>query len=203
MNWKKITDESVTFIRQRAPVSIMRDPTVYNWWLSQTYHFVKHSTALLGFALPFLRDEKLRAVFEHHLGEESRHDLLALKDIEKLGMTLAPRSHFTEAFYHSQYYRIQFEGGTSLLGYILFLENIAVTYGKDLFEELNKVHSKSTVFLKVHAEEDVTHVARAIALIEKLPQVEQEIIQANYLYTQSLYSSILDEGRDRKVLKIA
>lgn len=193
MNWKKITDDSVFRVHAACPVRSMNDKDQYAWWLSQTYHFVCHSTSLLGYALPFLRNEKLKAVFEHHLGEESRHDLLALKDIEKLGREISPVSPYTEAFYQSQYYRIQFEGGESLLGYILFLENLAVTWGKDLYEHLNKTHPQSVLFLKVHAEEDISHVARAIALIGTLSVGDQEKILRNFHYSEGLYRTMLSE----------
>lgn len=192
MNWQKLLDESVSEIRRIAPPSRMRDPEQYAYWLSQTYHFVRHSTSLLGYALPFLHDDKLRAVFEHHLGEESRHDLLAIKDIEMLCLKLSPPSAFTEAFYQSQYYKIQFEGGKSLLGYILFLENLAVTWGKEMYRELETVHPRSLVFLKVHAEEDVSHVARAVSLIERQSNADQDKIAANFRSSWALYSSLLE-----------
>lgn len=203
MNWNKILDDSVLRVCASCPTSSLKDKHRYEWWLSQTYHFVSHSTSLLGFALPFLHDEKLKSIFEHHLGEESRHDLLALKDIEKLGGTISPPSFYTEAFYQSQYYRIQFESGKSLLGYILFLENLAVTWGKDLYDDLNKIHPRSMLFLKVHAEEDVSHVARAISLIESLPKADQDIILRNFHYSEGLYLSMLLEGKALMQKKIA
>ncbi len=202
MNWQKHLDQSAAKICSILPVKDFKDPVVYGWWLSQTYHFVCHSTSLLGFALPFLRDENLKTIFEHHLGEESRHDLLARKDIERLGLKISPPSPMTEAFYQAQYYRIQFEGGHSLLGYILFLENLAVTWGKELHQNLKDVHPESMLFLRVHAEEDVTHLARAITLIESLSPKEQEVIYSNFHYSQSLYGSLIDQGKFIK-LRIA
>lgn len=203
MKTSQMLKDSVATIRSQMPVSSMRDLERYAWWLSQTYHFVCHSTQLLGYALPFLQDEKLRSVYEHHLGEESRHDLLALKDIEKLGRTLSPVSPMTEAFYQSQYYKIQFSGGETLLGYILFLEHLAVTWGKDLHGELSKIYPESVLFLRVHAEEDPTHVARAIGLIEGLPVKIQQRIWMNFHSSHALYTAILNEGNIIKLLKTA
>ncbi len=195
MNWKNHIDQSSAKICSVIPIKDFQNPKVYAWWLSQTYHFVCHSTSLLGYSLPFLKDEKLKAIYEHHLGEESRHDLLALKDIAKLGMKLSPPAAMTEAFYQSQYYRIQFEGGHTLLGYILFLENLAVTWGKELHHSLKDTHPQSMLFLRVHAEEDVSHVARALDLIQTLSTRQQEEIYANFHFSQALYSSLISEGK--------
>ncbi|MFL5783675.1 MAG: iron-containing redox enzyme family protein [Bacteriovoracaceae bacterium] len=203
MNWEKMLKESAQSIRMNYPSEHFRNKNHYAWWLSQTYHFVRHSTSLLGLALPYLRDEKLRAVFEHHLGEESRHDLLALKDIENLGHSVFEPSRFTEAFYQSQYYRIQFQGGEALLGYILFLENLAVTWGKEIYDDLNSVYPKSLLFLRVHAEEDVSHVSRAIALVEGLSPEAQRVIEENLSYSHQLYLAMLLEGISQRARKVA
>lgn len=193
MNWQKLLDDSVHEIRATAPVKCFRDPVLYGKWLSQTYHFVCHSTALLGYSLPFIRDERLKEIYEHHLGEESRHDLLALKDLEMLCQSPEPVSPMTEAFYQTQYYRIQFQSGEALLGYILFLENLAVTWGQELYLEMKTTHPRSVLFLKVHAEEDISHVARARELIESMDEGAQDILAANFLASSSLYRGILCE----------
>lgn len=205
MDFKKLTEQSVNNIRKSWPAKTFRDEDFYAHWLAQTYYFVRHSTPLLGFALPHLKDEKLRHIFEHHLGEESRHDLLALKDLEKLGRTPAAigESLWTKSFYQCQYYRIQFEGGSALLGYILFLEALAVTIGKEVYEEVNTIHKGATLFLKVHAEEDVSHVARAVALIETLSPAEQEVIVDNFRASEALYLAILEAGPRRQQRNVA
>lgn len=205
MDFKKLVEQSVTHIRGTFPAKTFRDEDFYSNFIAQTYYFVRHSTALLGYALPYLHNDKLRQIFEHHLGEESRHDLLALKDLEKLHRSLSdhPESPWTQAFYQGQYYRIQFEGGSSLLGYILFLEALAVTLGKEIYEEVNKVHSGATLFLKVHAEEDITHVARAVSLIESLPEAEQIMIAKNLAHSELLYGALLSDGLKKTQRKVA
>lgn len=203
MNWKKLVDDSASEIRAAMPPENFRDPVLYAWWLSQTYHFVKHSTSLLGFALPHLHDEKIRGIFEHHLGEESRHDLLALKDIERMNRSISPVTPMTEAFYQAQYYRIQFEGGKALLGYILFLENLAVTWGKDIYSELLPLYPKSLLFLKVHAEEDESHVSRAMELIQSLSDDDQEVIRRSFEASVVLYSGMLKKVNSLTQRKVA
>lgn len=184
---------------------LFRDKDVYAEWLAQTYFFVRHSTPLLGFALPHLKNDELKRHFEHHLGEEERHDLLALKDIERLGRKIDEfqEMNMTKAFYQSQYYRISFECGTALLGYILLLEGMAVTWGQKMYEEIKDVHKNSLLFLKVHAEEDPHHLDGAIETIMKLSFEEQRLIMENMMYSDEIYKSMLHKIVMKKEIKKA
>lgn len=192
--------------KQNWPVAYLADREAYGHWLAQTYFFVSHSVPLLGFALPHLRDVDLKRHFEHHIGEEERHELLALKDLEKLGKRIADyqESPFTQAFYQSQYYRIQFEGATSFLGYIVFLEAMAVEWATGLYELMKDDCPQSVLFLKVHVEEDVSHVDRALNLIATLSNEEQEKIIRNMRYSAQIYAQIVESATKLKgKLKVA
>ena len=193
MNIKKAYQDSMQNFSKKYPSTLFKDKEVYGEWLAQTYFFVRHSTSLLGYALPHLKNEELRHHFEHHLGEEERHDLLALKDIERLGKNISQYHEMipTQAFYQGQYYRISFEGGTSLLGYILFLEGLAVNWAKDSYMNIKDIHKGSVLFLKVHAEEDPHHLEEAIKTIMSLSKNEQECILQNLHYSEELYSQML------------
>ncbi len=193
MNIQQELNLLLSEFRRNYPVSMLKDKEVYADWLAQTYYYVVHSTSLLGYSLPHLKSMELKRHFEKHLGEETRHDLLAVKDMERLGFSMDqfPEHAITQAFYHSQYYRIQFEGGTSILGYILFLEAMAVHWGKEAYEVIKDTHKHSVLFLKVHAEEDPHHVDQAIGAILKLPEAEQEAIVRNMRYTYEIYSEML------------
>lgn len=181
-----------TFKKTYSP-KMFRDANVYQDWLAQTYYFVRHSTALLGYSLPHLKNDDLRHHFEKHLGEETRHDVVAIKDLQKMGRAISDfeESYATQAFYQSQYYRIQFQGGTTLLGYILFLEGIAVYWGKECHAEIKDLH-KGSHFLKVHVEEDPEHVEGALKTIMGLSSEEQESIMKNFHYSMEMYSAILE-----------
>ena len=187
------------------PVSAFRNSEVYAQWLGQTYFFVLHSTALLGFALPHLKNMQLRHHFEHHLGEETRHDLVAMKDIERLGFHVNEFSEWseTQALYQSQYFRVQFEAGTALLGYILLLEGLAVHWGKDIYEEIKDLHKGAALFLKVHAEEDPKHLEDALKTIMSLPVNEQEAILRNLRYSADMYSRLVKRAFQCKKLQAA
>lgn len=181
------------------------DKDIYGEWLAQTYFFVRHSTSLLGQSMAHLKDDHLRHHFELHIGEEKKHDLLVLKDIERLGKKIMDfeESHLTEAFYQSQFYRINFVEGTALLGYVLFLEGLAVTWGKSLYEELKTIHPNSCLFLKVHAEEDPEHVKSAIETISKLSSDEREHIYKNLLYSHDIYHSMVEKIMSKTSVKKA
>lgn len=197
---KLAVKNSMKRFHQTHHLDTFKDKEVYANWLAQTYFFVRHSTVLLGFALPYLKHEKLQRHFEHHLGEEEKHDLLLLKDLEKLGYSIDDfsESSFTSAFYQSQYYRISFQGGTSLLGYILFLESLATDWGKLCYHEIQALYPGSTLFLKVHAEEDPHHVVEAIRTIEALSAEEQEIILKNLEYSEFIYDQIMQSVKQKR-----
>lgn len=206
MNIQKELNMLLEDFRRNYPVSVLKDKEVYADWLAQTYYYVIHSTSLLGYSLPHLKSMELKRHFEKHLGEETRHDLLAVKDMERLGSRMSdyPEHATTQAFYHSQYYRVNFEGGTSLLGYILYLEAMAVYWGKEAYECIKDTHKNSVLFLKVHAEEDPHHVENAINAIMKLSESEQEAIVRNMKYSHEMYSQMLqDMTMKKKSLKIA
>jgi hypothetical protein len=186
--------------------NLFRDKINYANWLAQTYFFVRHSTALLGYALPYLQNDELRHHFENHLSEETRHDALALKDLKNLGYDISEFEEYslTQGFYQSQYYRIAFEGGTSLLGYILWLESLAAGWAKKSYENIKDLHKGSVLFLKVHAEEDPQHVVEAINTIMNLSEKEQLNILKNMQFTHEIYSHIMEKALCNKVqLKIA
>lgn len=191
---------TMNHFKKSNPARIFHNKTLYGDWLAQTYYFVCHSTALLGYALPHLKNPSLRHHFEKHMSEENKHELLALKDIQRLGFNLSDFDELanTQAFYHSQYYRIAFEGGTSLLGYILFLEAMAVDWGKDIFNEIKEVHSDSTLFIKVHADEDPHHLEGAIKTILSLSAQEQVAIMKNFRYSAEIYQQIISTLHSRQ-----
>lgn len=204
MNLKNEFMGSMELFKKNNPPSELADKEVYANWLAQTYFFVRHSTALLGFALPHLKNDDLRHHFEKHLGEETRHDVVLLKDLQKMKRDIHEFSELslTQAFYQSQYYRIQFEGGTSLLGYILFLEGIAVHWGKHFHAEVKELHPGSH-FLKVHVEEDPEHVDQALNTILSLSTENQKQIWANFNYSQEMYSAMLSQIKLSKAFKKA
>ena len=205
MNIKHELSLALSTFSHNNSASLFKDPEIYVQWLAQTYYFVRHSVPLLGFAIPHLKNDELKHRFEHHMGEEDRHDLMLIKDMNKMGhrMTEFPEWALTQGFYQSQYYRIQFEGGTALLGYILFLEGLAASWAKDGYEQIKNVFPGSVLFLKVHAEEDPTHLDEAMNTILKLTSDEQQVILRNLHYTHEIYQKMFNKMCEVKVNKKA
>jgi rubrerythrin len=193
MNIEKEFSAIMKDMNKNFAPEIFTDRRVYADWLAQTYYFVCHSTSLLGHALPHLKNPEIRHRFEKHISEEERHELMALKDLERLGLKLEdfPEHAATQAFYQSQYYRIQFEGGTSLLGYILFLEGLAVYWAKDFFAQIKNQYPESNLFMQIHTTEDPLHLESAFKSIEALAQHEQEATIRNLQYSHVMYQQIM------------
>jgi uncharacterized ferritin-like protein (DUF455 family) len=174
----------------------------YANFLAQTFYFVSHSTRLLALAasrFPMEQDQFFKR-FTAHIGEEKNHERIALTDLKHLGCQLEqfPEMPETRAFYEAQYYKIEHLGPTALLGYILFLEAIAVESGPRIYQKVVGVHGeKAAHFLKVHIEEDQSHVGQAIAVIEQVSPRERQIIQQNLVQSAALYHHMMI-GLERK-----
>lgn len=172
------------------------DRYVYGNFLAQTYYFVCHSTRLLALAasrFPVSQDQFFKR-FVAHLGEEKNHERIALADLKNLGFQLSdfPELGQTRAFYEAQYYKIEHLGPTVLMGYILFLEAIAVEAGPGIYESVALVHGeKATRFLKVHIEEDPGHVEQAVGVIQQVPDLERQLIQQNLVQSGQVYGLMM------------
>jgi pyrroloquinoline quinone (PQQ) biosynthesis protein C len=175
-------------------------------WLAQTYYYVRHSTRLLAAAAArFPLDERgsaLHGRFTAHMGEEKRHEQLAIHDLKKLGGSIEsmPEHPATRMFYEPQYYKIEHESPLALFGYILLLEAIGPTYGKQTMTRITAAHGEGCVaFLRLHSEDDVEHLNKALEIIRSLPvqdraSIEQNLVQSTYAYSQLLNDV---EGRSK------
>lgn len=182
------------------------DQEAYAWWLSQTYYYVCHSTRLLAAsAARFSREEnRFHLRFTQHMREEKSHEFLASSDLKELDLDINdfPELPLTAAFYQSQYFRINYENPFSLLGYILFLEALAVTKGGSIFERVSKVHGdRACRFWKVHAEEDPDHLEEAFRQIESAPIEAMDSIESSLDFTANIYHRILAEIMNSKIEK--
>lgn len=144
----------------------------YAQFLAQTYYYVCHSTRLLAAsAARFTQvDQNMHRRFLKHTEEENSHELLALRDLQKLGFQIKdfPETIHTKALYEVQYYKVEHIDPASLMGYILALETLAGTDFVWLKEKLTAIYGKECVkFVQVHADEDPDHIenkCRTIAI---------------------------------------
>lgn len=178
-----------------------QDQEAYAWWLSQIYYIVRHSTPLLALSCGrALHNPTYHSRCIEHLSEERGHDRMLLNDLKFLGETLRPELPATHAVYATQYYKIEHVNTVAFLGYILFLEALAIYFGK---EALGKVDSKSSTFLKLHAEEDVDHLEKAYKLIAGLPHEDQIEIEKNLFQTARAYRSMLEDISPSAIKRMA
>lgn len=164
---------------------------VYGNWLTQQYYIVRHSTPLLALSCGRSienRDYHIRCI--SHLSEEKGHDKMLLNDLNKLNFSLNsyPELNSTRAVYQTQYYWIEHVNPTSFLGYILFLETLAVKYGERVSSE-----AKSGTFLKHHSDADEDHLKSAFSVIEQLSSIEKTLIIENLNEAAYLYSMMLND----------
>ncbi|MBN8553883.1 MAG: iron-containing redox enzyme family protein [Deltaproteobacteria bacterium] len=170
----------------------------YARWLAQTYHFVCHSTRLLSLSAArfSLSQNKFHLRCLDHMKEERSHEILALNDLKHLGYPISqfPESSMTSAFYQSQYYLIDYAHPLALYGYILCLEGISSTAGKDVYGQVCKAFGEKTAtFWKVHSQEDDGHLAEAFEKLSMAAPTEADIILQSLKQSSDLYRMILAE----------
>jgi hypothetical protein len=175
----------------------------YADFLAQTYYYVRHSTRLLAVAAArFPHDERgdaLHSRFSAHMAEEKRHELLCVHDLKKIDAKLAdlPERHATRMFYQPQYYKVEYESPLSLFGYILPLELIGPLHGRRILSLLVEQYGLGSVsFLKLHAEEDIAHLDKALSILEGIPSREGALVRENMSQTTHAYTHMLKEIQD-------
>lgn len=178
-----------------------KNSNFYSDWLAQSYYFVTHSLRLLGHTIS--HSEKSSDLFirrsANHMLEEFGHEVMAKNDLERMGFSLDSFTELcaTKMFYRSQYYGIEKVNSRYLLGYILFLEGIAVIHGKKAYEQVSEAFPKSAVFLKVHAEEDVDHLDKAFKEISVLNEKDILAINESLEMAAIGYKAIISEIQAR------
>lgn len=171
----------------------LQDTRTYANWLAQTYFYVNHSVPLLALSIAHMSDEdkKNQQHFIKHISEENRHELLALRDLQKLNYSLDTFSELPETsmLYECQYYKIQHCDPMALMGYIIALEYLAVTVGPQIMQLTKDLNAHN--FIKLHAQEDIDHVDKAIELVNSLDSVRKELIIKNLVQTFHAYKAVI------------
>ncbi len=200
---KVILDSCVDHLGDAIARFPWEDRPAYGDWLAQTYYYVRHSTRLLAAAAArFAFDpggDALHHRFAAHMGEEKKHEQLAVHDIKRIGLALEdlPEHASTRMFYEPQYYKIEHESPLCLFGYILLLESIGPKSGKRTIERVTDAYGgKCASFLMLHTEEDVAHVHKAIEMVSSVPSRERRFIEQNIEQTAHAYRTMLLEIAD-------
>jgi len=182
---------------QRGSAAVRSAPwqnrSFYTQWLAQTYYFVRHSTRLLASAAGRMshRHEALFRRFTAHVTEEQGHERLLVNDLEALGCSVSDFAELplTTAFYETQYSMIARRSPYAFLGYVLFLEGLAANVGPHIHAVAQCAYGQNAVtFIRVHADDDPSHVDQAFALLDGLTSEETVEVNANLAITCDLYS---------------
>lgn len=183
------------------------DRKAYADFIAQTYYYVRHSTRLLAAsAARFALDERGSALhrrFAEHMAEEKSHERLALHDMKHLGESLEnyPELPVTRMFYEPQYFKIEHLEPVALFGYILGLEAVGPRYGAIVNARIAAAFGReSTTFLRLHAEEDVDHLDKALRMIDATTEAERALIADNLCQTLYGYGAILTQVRRHRAL---
>lgn len=199
MNTTKIFNEytkAINEIGQKIDHFPWDNKKAYAQWLAQCYFFVRHSTRLLGIAsgVTPLGKDNLHLRMAKHISEEFAHDRLAIKDLEKLGFKISDFEELeeTKIFYRNQYYGIQNFGPHYLMGYILFLEGLAVVKGPTIYKKVSEKFGKdSSVFVAVHAEEDIDHIDKAFEQVKDLSPNDEDLVLESLKTSTQIYKHMM------------
>ncbi len=169
----------------------------YKRWLAQSFYYTTHSTRMLAYAAgcSSVHEQAYYRRSLAHIREEQSHDLLAVRDLEKLGSQREKYSELgtTRALWEPQFFKTSRQP-KALLGYILALEQLAVLTFPALNSLLVETYGKeATHFVRVHAEDDPDHVEEAIRQIQECTPLERIEILKNYEQTCSVYRLLLEE----------
>lgn len=183
------------------------NPRTYAEWLGQTYHYVAHSTRIIGLAGSLFNQDQdeLHHKFMEHVSEEKHHERIIPVDLKNIGYSLEQFSacESSRVLFQNQYYWIQNVNPISVYGYFLFLEGISVHFGPQIYARLKAAHpEKASRYLKVHVDVDGDHVDGHFKIINKLPEAEQKLIQENLVLTSFLYRSMLDQIESNSIINL-
>lgn len=178
----------------------------YAEFLAQTYYYVCHSTRLLAVAAGRFNqeDQAFHKRFLKHTDEENSHELLALRDLQKLGFDISefPELPQTRTMYEIQYYKIEHIDPAALMGYILALETMAGIVLGPVKERLFELYGQDCAkFIQVHADEDPDHIQKALAVIEKLREGRHKAIDHNLEQSAICYVDMLENAKVRALNK--
>jgi Iron-containing redox enzyme len=167
-------------------------------FMAQAYYWVANSTRLICLAAGRI-DPSLEVVHRRmidHAAEERGHHLVAQKDVEKLGFSLADFSELpsTAALYQTQYYQIEHVHPLAFFGYIVMLEGLSVLYGHEGLAIAEKAHGvDATRFLKMHANADEDHLPKAFAAVASFPPFLQDAARVNCARSIEYFRMMLRE----------
>ncbi|TSC23659.1 iron-containing redox enzyme family protein [Corallococcus sp. Z5C101001] len=185
------------------------DDVGYIHYLTQTYHYARWSTPLLGEAGHRLkrlgRNPELAELLIQKSEEERGHERWLLSDLKNLGCSegqveATARSPAVDAYTGWNFFTSRSGVPTAVLGTAFVLEYLSQTRAGVWAERLQAVSSipnihKSVTFLRSHGALDGDHVAEMVEILGRLTDREdQAAILLSARATRSIYPGIFREG---------
>lgn len=172
------------------------DREAYTSWLAQTLEYVTYGPRVLALTAGHfpLEQTALATRFIQHAAEERGHDKLLHNDAKALGVSLKSLSVLSEAeaFHKSVYFWIYHARPAVIMGWILFLEGLAIRSGPTAFEKVAKAHgAKAGTFLRVHTQEDPDHIEKAMEILKCFSAEELNDVAHGLELYADLYENVL------------
>jgi hypothetical protein len=182
---------------------------LYLDFLTQAYHHVKHTYALLALASAKTRDERYQEGLLEYMTEERGHEKWILNDIQAMGGDAEAVEHGKpgipcQAMVGYCYYAIDWISPYAILGMVHVLEGLSVQLAHQLagaVQRALKVDGKSGFsYLNSHGGLDVEHVELFKSLVNGFddPKVLEQVIESTRVIYR-LYGAIFEEMGQRSL----
>lgn len=186
-----------------------KNKQIYCNFLAQSYYYICHSARLLATAAGrcSLNEQELFKRMSKYVGEELSRENLCLRDLKVLGKSIKdfPELPITAAFYQSQYYKVEHNSPSELMGYIYALETTAYRVGsKVINDKLKEIYNPfSYSYLQSLTNEDVSYVEEAKRVISNLANDQKDSVLKNIIFTSELFIELLNqiEAKSNESLK--
>lgn len=178
-----IHQETLAELDEHPVAGALFDGTIeqddYEHFLVQTYHYVGYSKPFLAAAADGMRQRspELGMLLATKSEEEEGHELLALRDLEALGVdpaNVVATSPCVPILEYIAYHHREISGGDpyAILGAAFLFESLAVSRGgiacRNLSESPNPRIRKAMRFISVHAEADQSHLPVLIGALRRI-----------------------------------
>lgn len=168
----------------------------YKGFLIETYHNAGLNPQLQAYASLYIRGrprDTFKKFFQHAISEIG-HDLLALADLEIVGVpseeVLASRPlPETSAFFANAVYNIQRRGAVSYLAYLFHLEYTPTKNGPQIMALLSSkgVPASAMTFLEEHSTVDFNHLKLMKGYMDNIVTNDEEKI----VFSECLHDTIV------------
>ncbi len=168
----------------------------YGEWLAQTYFYVRHATRVLAKAAwkCSMEEEYFHKRLLHGINEEKNHEVMAINDLERLGLYIEDykENPETSAYYQTLYHLIDANGPYELLGYFVTLEGLGAIGSEGLYNRIVKAHGEDAAsFIKVHAHLDSRHFDEGLEMLRALGPKQSQIVEHGLALSTTLYCNLI------------